>query len=338
MQTLRATINKKALTKTMPTMRLTLLSVTMLLALRVAAADYPTKPVRIIVPFAPGGATDLLIRPVGSKLTEILGQPMVIDNRGGAGGNLGAEFAAQAAPDGYTLLVTTAGVVVANRSLYRKPPVDPVVALEPVSIIAALPNMLVVSPKSGIGSVAELITRAKAKNNNVTFASGGNGTSNHLAGELLKHLTQIDMTHVPYKGGGPAVVATLSGEVTLLFATLPSAMQHVRSGRLSALAVTSERRSPAAAEVPTMAEAGVKGFEVSENWVGALVPRGTPVAVVNRLHQAIVRATEDAEIQKRLAVAGYEIVANTPQQMGRSIQRQAQSWAQIIKAAKLSAE
>ena len=322
----------------MPSMRLTLLSVTMLLALRVAAADYPTKPVRIIVPFAPGGATDLLIRPVGSKLTEILGQPMVIDNCGGAGGNLGAEFAAQAAPDGYTLLVTTAGVVVANRSLYRKPPVDPVVTLEPVSIIAALPNMLVVSPKSGIGSVAELITRAKAKNNNVTFASGGNGTSNHLAGELLKHLTQIDMTHVPYKGGGPAVVATLSGEVTLLFATLPSAMQHVRSGRLSALAVTSERRSPAAAEVPTMAEAGVKGFEVSENWVGALVPRGTPVAVVNRLHQAIVRATEDAETQKRLAVAGYEIVANTPQQMGRSIQRQAQSWAQIIKAAKLSAE
>ncbi len=318
-----------------------LLSVLMLVALPIApaaAADYPTKPVRIIVPFAPGGATDLLIRPVGEKLNEILGQPMVIDNRGGAGGNIGAEFAAHAAPDGYTLLVTTAGVIVTNKSLYRNLTFNPTVAFDPVSIIASLPNVLVVSPKSGIGSVADLIARAKSQTGNVTFASGGNGTSNHLAGELLKHLAQTEMTHVPYKGGGPAVVATLSGEVTMLFATMPSAMQHVKAGRLSALAVTSEKRSPAAPGVPTMAEAGVKGFEVSENWVGALAPRGTPAVYINRLQKAIARALEDTEIQKRLTAAGYELVASTPADMGRVIKRQSQSWEEVIKAAKIRAD
>ncbi len=322
----------------MPFHLIRVLTLTVLCSLRAYAADYPAKPIRIIVPFAPGGATDLLIRPVGGKLSELLGQPMVIDNRGGAGGNLGAEFAAQAAPDGYTLLVSTAGVIVTNRSLYSKLAVDPVTALDPVSIIASLPNVLVVSPKSGINSVADLIARAKSKTGNITFASGGSGTSNHLAGELLKHLTQAEMTHVPYKGGGPAVVATISGEVTLLFATMPSAMQYVKASRLNALAVTSERRSPVAPDVPTMAEAGVKGFEVSENWVGALAPRGTPGAIVSRLHRAIVQSLEDADIQKRLAAAGYERIGNSPAQMGQSIKRQSQTWEQIIKAAKLRAE
>lgn len=322
----------------MPLRRISVLTLAALSSLCAHAADYPIKPIRIIVPFAPGGATDLLIRPVGSKLSELLGQPMVIDNRGGAGGNLGAEFAAQAAPDGYTLMVSTAGVVVTNRSLYKKLAYDPVTTLDPVSIIASLPNVLVVSPKSSISSVADLIARAKARTGNITFASGGSGTSNHLAGELLKHLTQAEMTHVPYKGGGPAVVATISGEVTILFATMPSAMQYVKAGRLNALAVTSAQRSPAAPEVPTMAEAGVKGFEVSENWVGALVPRGTPGAIVGRLHKAIVQSLEDADIQKRLAAAGYERVGNSPAQMGQSIKRQSQTWEQIIKAAKLRAD
>jgi tripartite-type tricarboxylate transporter receptor subunit TctC len=297
------------------------------------AAEYPVKPIRIVVPFAPGGATDLLIRPVGEKLSDLLGQPVLIDNRGGAGGNIGAAMVGQATPDGYTLLVTTAGVIVANRSLYRKLPVDPAVALDPVSIIASLPNMLVVSPKLGLGSVAEVIARAKAKPGSVSFASGGIGTSNHLAGELLKHLTKTDMTHVPYKGGGPAVVATLSGEVTMLFATLPSAVQQVKAGRLTALAVTSRTRSPAAPGVPTMAEAGVQGFEVSENWVGALAPRGTPAAAVNRVQQAIAQAVEDADVRSRLVASGYEVVASTPAAMGQAIKRQSQSWEQIIKAA-----
>jgi tripartite-type tricarboxylate transporter receptor subunit TctC len=303
-----------------------------------AEAEYPAKPIRVIVPFAPGGATDLLVRPVGGKIAELLGQSILIDNRGGAGGNIGAELVAQAAPDGYTLLVTTAGVVVANRSLYRKISMDPTVALDPVSIIASLPNVLVVSPKAGIGSVAELIARAKSRTGNVTFASGGNGTSNHLAGELLKHLTQVEMTHIPYKGGGPAVAATLAGEVTLLFATMPSAMQHVKSGRLAALAVTSEKRSPAAPEVPTMAEAGVKGFDVSENWEGALVPRGTPGPIVDRLQKAIARSADDPEVRARLSAAGYEVVAGTSAEMRQAITRQARSWAQVIKAAKIQAD
>ncbi len=297
------------------------------------AAGFPAKPVRIVVPFAPGGAADLLIRPVGERLSELLGQAVLIDNRGGAGGNIGAAMVAQAAPDGYTLLVTTAGVVVANRSLYRALAVDPVTALDPVSIIASLPNMLVVSPKFGLATVADVIARAKAKPGTVSFASGGVGTSNHLAGELLKHLTRTDMIHVPYKGGGPAVVATLAGEVTMLFATLPSALQQVKAGRLTPLAVTSRARSPAVPDVPTMAEAGVQGFEVSENWVGALAPRGTPAAVVARLHKAIVQAVEDAEVRARLLTAGYEVVASTPATMGEAIRRQSQSWAQIVKAA-----
>ncbi len=297
------------------------------------AADYPVKPVRIVVPFAPGGAADLLIRPMNEKLSELLGQPVLIDNRGGAGGNIGAALVAQASPDGYTLLVTTAGVIVANRSLYRKLTVDPALALDPVSIIASLPNMLVVSPKLGLASVGDVIARAKAKPGTVSFASGGIGTSNHLAGELLKHLTGTDMTHVPYKGGGPAVVATIAGEVTMLFATLPSAAQQVKAGRLTALAVTSRSRSPAAPGVPTMTEAGVQGFEVSENWVGALAPRGTPATVVNRVQKAIAQAVEDADVRARLASAGYEVVATTPAAMGQAIKRQSQSWEQIIKAA-----
>ena len=206
------------------------------------AQSYPHKSIRVVVPFAAAGSTDILIRTVGQKMSEVLGQALVIDNRGGAGGAIGAELAAHSPADGYTVMATTSGVVVVNPSLYKKLNYDPIRDFAPVSIIASLPNMLVVHPNAPVKNVQELIALAKAKPGQLTYASGGNGTSNHLAGELIKYLAKIDLTHVPYKGGGPAVLAVLSGEVTLLFATMPSAMPQVGAGRLKALAVTSRAR------------------------------------------------------------------------------------------------
>jgi len=304
----------------------------------IAADRYPVKPVRIIVPFAPGGSTDILVRPIGVKLGEMLGQSFLIDNRGGAGGTIGATMAARSAPDGYTLLVTTSGVIVTNRSLYKNPGYDPAADFDPVTIIASLPNLLVVSPKAGITSVSDLIAKARTSPGKFTFASGGNGTSNHLAGELLKYLTKIDITHVAYKGGGPAVIAVRAAEVSMLFATMPSAISHVKAGQLTALAVTSEKRSPATPEVPTMAEAGVKGFEISTNWIGALAPHGTPPGIIQSLSASISRVVEDAEIHKRLAVEGYEVVASGPTDMAKAIQKQSADWARVIKSAGIHAE
>ncbi|HEV7822232.1 MAG TPA: tripartite tricarboxylate transporter substrate-binding protein, partial [Burkholderiales bacterium] len=240
-----------------------------------ADGDYPVKPIRVIVPFATGGSTDILIRTVGQRMSESLGQQLLIDNRGGAGGALGAEMAAKAPPDGYTIMATTSGVVVANPSLYKKLSYDPIKDFAPVSIIASLPNMLVVPPSMPVKDVRALIALAKARPGQLTYASGGNGTSNHLAGALLNYLAGVEITHVPYKGGGPAVLAVMTGEVAMLFATMPSAMQQVKGGRLKALAVTGRTRSPAVPELPTMIESGVKDFVVSI-WIGIMAPRSVP--------------------------------------------------------------
>lgn len=302
-----------------------------------ADAAYPTKPVRIVVPFAAGGSTDILIRTVSHKLSELLGQQLIIDNRGGAGGSIGAELAAKAAPDGYTVMATTSGVVVVNPSLYRKLSYDPFKDFRPVAIIASLPNMLVVHPSLPVRTVRDLVALAKAKPGELTYASGGNGTSNHLAGELLKYRAGIDVTHVPYKGGGPAVVATLTGEVTMLFATMPSALGHVGSGRLRGLAVTSRKRSPAAPDLPTMIEAGVKDFEVAI-WIGMLAPRATPDAVIERLNGEVRRALQSQDVLAKLKSGGYEPVGSSPQEMAASMKAEFETWARVIKAAGIAAD
>ncbi len=302
-----------------------------------ADTDYPTKPIRVIVPFAASGSTDILIRNVGQKMAEQLGQSLLIDNRGGAGGALGAELAAKSPPDGYTIMATTSGVIAVNPSLYRKLAYDPTNDFTPISIIASLPNMLVVPPSMPVKSVRELIALARAKPGQLTYASGGNGTSNHLAGELLKYLVGVDITHVPYKGGGPAVLAVMTGEVTMLFATMPSAMSQVKGGRLKALAVTSRKRSSAIPELPTMIESGVKDFVVSI-WIGAVAPRGTPLKFVERLNREIKKALQAPDVAARLHEGGYEPVGSTPEEMAADIKTESATWARVIKAAGIHAD
>ena len=291
----------------------------------------------MVVPFAAAGSTDILIRTVGQKMGESLGQTLVIDNRGGAGGAIGAELAAKAAPDGYTIMATTSGVVVVNQSLYKKLSYDPIKDFAPIAIIASLPNMLVVHPTLPVKNVQEMIALAKAKPGQMTYASGGNGTSNHLAGELLKHLAKVEITHVPYKGGGPAVLSVVSGEVTMLFATMPSAMPQVGAGRLKALAVTSRKRASATPNLPTMIEAGVKDFEVSI-WIGALAPHGTSLQIIGVLNREIGKALGSPEVAARLRAEGYEPIGGTPQDMAASIAAESATWARVIKAAGIRAD
>ena len=302
-----------------------------------AEGDYPLKPIRVIVPFATGGSTDILIRTVGQRMGESLGQSLLIDNRGGAGGALGAEMAAKAQPDGYTIMATTSGVVVVNPSLYKKLSYDPIRDFAPISIIASLPNMLVVPPSMPVKDVRGLIALAKARPGQLTYASGGNGTSNHLAGALLSYLAGVDITHVPYKGGGPAVLAVMTGEVAMLFATMPSAMQQVRGGRLKALAVTGRARSSAIPELPTMIEAGVKDFVVSI-WIGIVAPRGVPSNVVERLTREVAKALQVPDVAARLRDEGYEPVASTPENMAAEIKTETATWAKVIKAAGIRAD
>jgi len=299
--------------------------------------DFPSKPIRLIVPMAPGGATDILVRPLADRLAKILGSPVIIDNRGGAGGNIGGDLVAKSPPDGYTLLVTTSGLMVANKSLYDKLPFDPEADFAPVGIIASLPNVLVVGHDSPYRSVQDVIAAAKQKPGTLTFASGGSGSSNHLAGELLKSLAGIDLVHVPYRGGGPAVIAVMAGDVTMLFATLPSAIPQVEAGKFRALAVTSRTRAASLPNVPTMIEAGVKDFDFSI-WIGALAPRGTPARVVEKFHRAIVQALDAPDIQKRMRAEGYERVAGSPAEMAAVMRSESATWARVIKAAGIKAQ
>jgi len=277
------------------------------------------------------------VRAIAAKLQDMLGQPFVIENRGGAGGNIGAAAVAFAKPDGYTLMMTTSGVVVVNKSLYSNLSFDPENDFVPISIIASLPNVLVVAKKSPFNSVGDIVRAAKAEPGHLTFGSGGIGTSNHLSGELLKYIEKIDITHIPYRGGGPAVIAALSGETSMLFATMPSAIGQVRAGQLKALAVTSRQRAAALPDVPTMAEAGVQDFAV-EIWIGALAPKGTPLEITEKLSKAIAEVLKDPDIRKRLEAEGYNPVASTPADMSKQIQTESALWKKVIGAAGLHAQ
>lgn len=297
---------------------------------------YPTRPIRVIVPFAPGGSTDILVRLVGVKLSELIGQPVIIDNRGGAGGTIGAELAAKSAADGYTVMATTSGVIVVNKSLHSKLTYDPVADFSPITIVAALTNILVVSPSFPANSIKELLEMARAKPGALTYGSGGNGTSNHLAGELMNYLANVKVTHVPYKGGGPAVLATITGEVSMLFATIPPVVHHLKAGKLKALAVTGRKRTEKMPNLPTMIEAGVKDFEV-EIWIGVLAPKGVPAARIRKLNGDIRSAIQSPEVATRLNAEGYDPVGNTPAEMESIIKRDSEKWTRVIKGAGIRA-
>jgi tripartite-type tricarboxylate transporter receptor subunit TctC len=295
------------------------------------AEAWPARPIRIIVPFPPAGATDILARAVAFDLQKAFSQTVVGENRPGAGGNLGADMVAKAAPDGYTLLMATVGTHAINVALYAKMPYDAVRDFAPVSLVALVPNLLVVHPSLPVHSVSELIAWARAHPGKLNYASSGNGTSIHLSGELFKSMAALEITHVPYKGSGPAIADLIGGQVQLMFDNLPSALPHARGGKLRALAVTSARRSPAAPELPTVAEAGLPGYEASA-WFGIAAPAATPREIVSKLNAAIARGLQSNETRERLSGQGAEPVGGSPEQFAEHIRTELAKWAKVVKA------
>lgn len=291
---------------------------------------YPSKPVRFIVPFAPGGAVDILTRAMGQKLTEMWGQQVLVDNRPGAGGNIGAEAAARAAPDGYTVLLGDAAHAI-GVSLYRKLSYDFVKDLSPVTLAAITPLVVVVHPSLPARSVKELLQLARARPGQLIFGSGGYGSATHLSVELFMTLGRIKMVNVPYKSVPPAVPDLLSGQLALMFMPAPVALPHIRSGRIRALAVTSAQRSPALPDLPTVAEAALDGYDAS-TWYGMMVPAGTPGAVIDKLHRDITAALKTAEVNDRLSSQGSRVVGNTPEEFAAYIKSEIAKWGRVVKA------
>lgn len=302
-----------------------------------AQANYPAKPITIVVPFAAGGTTDILARVIGEALKTELGQPVVIDNRAGAGGNIGGALAAKAAADGYTLFMGTVGTHAINASLYKKMPFDPIKDFAPLTRVAMVPNLLVAHPSRPYKTVQELVAYAKANPGKVTFGSSGNGSSIHLSGELFDAMAKVDMIHVPYKGSAPAVSDLIGGQIDIMFDNMPSAIQHVRSGRLKAIAVTTAKRSPELPNVPTIAEAGVPGYEAT-SWFGMFAPAATPAPVVTRLNTALVKVLRDPEVKKKLAEQGAEPHAEKPEQFAEFIRKETAKWSQVVKASGASVD
>jgi len=296
------------------------------------AQSYPNKPVRLVCPFPPGGAVDIASRAVAHELTQILGQPVTVDNRPGAGGNIGADIVAKSAPDGYTLLMTTSGIMAINPALYSKLPFDTVKDFAPVSMVVSLNNVLVVNPSLPAKSVKDVIALAKAQPGKLTYASSGNGTSIHLSGELFKSMTGVDMLHIPYKGSSPAVTDLLAGQVNMMFDNIPSSLPHIKAGKLRALAVTGSKRSQLLPDLPTIAEAGVPGYD-SYVWFGVVAPAGTPPAIISRLNAALTKAATTASFHDRLSSQGYDVLSSTPEQMAANIRSEISKWSKIVKDA-----
>jgi tripartite-type tricarboxylate transporter receptor subunit TctC len=301
------------------------------------AQAFPTKAITIVVPFSAGGTTDILARVIGQYMSKDLGQPVIVDNRAGAGGNIGAQAVARAAPDGYTLLMGTVGTHAINQSLYKKMSFDPIKDFAPLSRVALVPNLLVANPSQPFKNVKEMIAYAKANPGKVTFGSSGNGSSIHLSGELFKHMAGVDMQHVAYRGSAPAVTDLLGGQIAVMFDNMPSAIGHVKSGKLRPLAVTTPKRSPALPDVPTIAEAGVPGYEAT-SWFGLLAPAKTPAAVVTKLNASILKALADPEVKKKLAEQGAEPYGEKPDQFAAFIQSETAKWGKIVKQSGATAE
>jgi len=297
------------------------------------AQTYPTKPIRLILGYAPGGPSDVTARLLAPQLNEALGQPLVIDNRPGAGGTLGAALLANAEADGHTLMLATNGEVGIAPNLYRKLPYDPLTDLAPISRVGASQLLLVVHPGVAAKTTAELIALANAKPGSINFASAGTGSSAHLAGEYLKHMAKIDIVHVPYKGAGPALTDLMGGQVQMLISGYVSAIGHVKAGKLRALAVSGAKRLRSNPDLPTIGET-VKGYEVT-SWYGFLAPRRTPAAIIERLNKEIATVVKRPEMAARLAALGVEPEGNSPQEFREQIRHETATWAKVIKASKV---
>ena len=295
-----------------------------------AQAAYPNKTITIIVPFSAGGTTDILARIVGQALTTELGQTVVVANRAGAGGNIGGQAAARAPADGYTLFMGTVGTHAINASLYKKMPFDPIKDFAPLTRVANVPNLLVANPAQPFKNVKELIAYGKAHPGQLNFGSSGNGTSIHLSGELFKTMAKVDMQHVPYKGSAPAMTDLLGNQIAIMFDNMPSAIQNVRSGKLRAIAVTTAKRSPELPDVPTIAEAGVPGYEAT-SWFGLFAPAGTPPAVISKLNTAVVKVLANSEIKKKINEQGAEVYSETPEQFAAFIQKESVKWGKVVR-------
>ena len=294
-----------------------------------SAAAWPSKPVRGVVPFPPGGAMDAIARALSEKMAKSLGQPFVIENKAGAGGNIGADIVAKSAPDGHTIMITSIGMAT-NKSLYGSLTYDPVKDFAPVSLLAVVPNVLVTnSTQPGITNVKDLVAAARAAPGKLSYASAGNGTSIHLAGELFTSMTGTQMLHVPYRGSGPAVADLLGGQVNYMFDSITSARPHIQSGRLRALGVTTAKRSKTLPQVPTLAEAGVPGYDLSP-WFAVFAPAGTPKPVIEKLNTALRDAMKHADLTARFETIGAEAVGSTPDELAAHLSRESARWAKLI--------
>jgi tripartite-type tricarboxylate transporter receptor subunit TctC len=295
-----------------------------------AQSSYPAKPIRLVAPFPPGGPADILARIIGHHLADRLGQQVIVDNRAGAGGNIGADIVAKAPPDGYTLLLGAVGSNAINASLYGSMPYDNIKDFEPVSLVAMVTILLVTHPSVPASSVSELIALARAKPGELTFGSPGNGTPQHLAGELFGTMANVKMTHVPYKGAVPALQDLLGGRISMVFSSMPPALPHVAAGKIRALAVTSSKRSPVTPDVPTIAETGLAGYEVL-NWYGVLGPAGMPKDIVAKLNGEIHGILTLPDVKKQLVSQGAEVLTSTPQEFGAFISSETRKWAKVVK-------
>ena len=315
----------------MPRMRLLAALLLLASALPSGAQGYPDKPIRLVIPFPAGGGADSMARPLAQKLTTQLGQPVVLDHKSGAGGTIAAETAAAASPDGYTLMFATLGTHAINPSLYAKLRYDPVKDFVPVALTHVAPRVLVVHPSVPAQNVKELLALAKARPGTLTFGSSGNGGVNHLAGELMKSMAGVDMIHVPYKGAAPAAVDLLGNRLSMVFDSIVVWSDHIKTGKVRALGVSSAQRSAALPNVPSIAEAGLPGFDVA-NWLGVLAPAKTPAAIVAKLNAELRSAMTDPDMRQQMAAVGVDPATSTPQEFGDIIRKDIAKWAAVVKA------
>jgi len=306
-------------------------AVALLLPALALAQSFPSKPLRMVVPFTPAGAVDIATRATANEMQKVLGQPVAVENKPGAGGNLGVLEVARSAPDGYSIVMSTSGIQAINPFLYAKMPLDVNKDLAPVAPIVSLNNVLVVHPSVPARSVKEVIALARKDPGKWTYASSGNGTSIHMSGAMFTYLTKTDIVHIPYKGSAPAVTDLLAGQTNMMFDNIPSSLPHIKAGKLIALATTGAKRDPALPDVPTMQEAGVQGYE-SGVWFGLMVPAATPKDIIAKLNHAAVEATKSPEFIKRMHDLGYNIIPGSPEDMGKMIQEELRRWGPIVKA------
>ena len=314
------------------TIRLFVLLLSLVFTTNASAQAWPSKPIRIIVPFAPGGSTDIFARLLGERLSSALGQSVLIDNRAGAAGNIGADAVAKAAPDGYTLLMATTGVMAINQALYKNLSYDAAKDLEPVAFVASITNVLIVSAESPLKSMADVLATARRAPDQLSFASSGAGSSTHMSAELFKSMAAVNLLHVPYKGSGPAMLDLIAGRVSLMFENMPGAVPHIKAGKVRALAQTGLKRTPALADVPTVAEMGVAGYE-SLSWSGIALPAGAPRDIVARLNREINTILAQPEMRQKLAEQGAEAIGGTPEAFAQHVRREREKWSGVVRDA-----